>query len=131
MFSKKWRAKVWKTPPIDAALVERIGRELPCSMILASLLLNRGVTTPEEAGRFLQPKLGHLADPVLLPGIDAAVARIVRAVQEQESIAIFGDYDVDGFSSTALLLQFFNFIGKPIRHYIPKREEEGYGMNEM
>ncbi|MBI4585162.1 MAG: single-stranded-DNA-specific exonuclease RecJ [Planctomycetes bacterium] len=130
MFSKKWRGKTWKAAEVDPAVREAIARELSCSSILAGLLVRRGVTGSEEAAQFLQPKLSQLPDPDLLPGIEAAAQRICRAIQENEPIAVFGDYDVDGVSSTALLLEFFDFLKRPVRHYIPHREEEGYGMNE-
>jgi single-stranded-DNA-specific exonuclease len=126
----KWRAaKRWVAAEVDGALSARIARELGCSALLADLLVRRGVGTPEEADVFLHPRLQHLEDPESLPGIEAAVARIASALERSEPIAVFGDYDVDGLASTALLLEFFRFLGVSVRHYIPSRLDEGYGMN--
>jgi single-stranded-DNA-specific exonuclease len=86
------------------------------------------VTGIEEARRFLSPKLGDLHDPFGLPDMEKAVARIERAVRSKERIAIFGDYDVDGISSTCLLHDFFRFIDYPVAYRLPDRLLEGYGI---
>jgi len=109
-------------------MVETLARSLSRSRLLASLLVRRQVEDPESAQRFLSPKLLHLHDPYLLPGMEAAVARIDDAIRRREAIAIFGDYDVDGISSTCLLYDFFRFIGYPVRYRLPNRLSEGYGL---
>lgn len=96
---------------------------------LARILVGRGVTA-EEAHPFLQPTLRHfLPDPFILKDMDKAVARIVRAIEAGEKIVIFGDYDVDGATSTALLLRYFAMLGVQAGFYIPDRFKEGYGPN--
>ena len=101
---------------------------LLCSPLLARLLRRRGVDDPSEAETFLSPKLVHLHDPALLPNIDAATARVDTAIRERERVAIFGDYDVDGISSTALLAEFFRLIGFPVARRLPERLVDGYGL---
>lgn len=97
--------------------------------ITASLLINRGLNTPEEANNFLHPKLSNLPDPFSLPNIKEGVQRIVKAMSGQEKIMIFGDYDADGITSTALLTLFFRQYGIDVEYYIPNRISEGYGLN--
>ncbi len=115
--------------PFDRALAGRIAEELSCSRVLGGLLVARGIDGPEAADRFLNATLHDLADPSLMPGIDAAVERIVRAIRERQRVVVFGDYDVDGLASTALFLEFFEFVGCPAECCIPRRLEEGYGLN--
>ena len=97
--------------------------------ILARLLSQRGVSL-EEAARFLNPRLrDQLPDPAHLKDMDRAVERLVRAIRGQEKIVVFGDYDVDGATSAALLLRFFAAIGAEGGLYVPDRMREGYGPN--
>ncbi|MBI2864864.1 MAG: single-stranded-DNA-specific exonuclease RecJ [Chloroflexi bacterium] len=98
-------------------------------LLLAQLLHNRGVIDPGEARMFLFPDESLSHDPFLLNDMDVAVQRIVRAVQSQELIAVYGDYDVDGVTSTVLLVQTLTHFGARACHYIPHRIEEGYGLN--
>jgi single-stranded-DNA-specific exonuclease len=99
--------------------------------ILRQILFNRGYATHEQARRYLQAKTDFDTDPFQLKGMEAAVERIDHALEKNEKIAIYGDYDVDGVSATALLLNFFkNSFGADIFAYIPNRFEEGYGLNE-
>ncbi len=121
--------KTWLLRRTDPTLSAQIAESLSLSPLLSSLLVARGIGDAEEAASFLQPKLSHLADPEGLPGIQEAVGRVVRAIQEKESIVVFGDYDVDGISSTVLLMEFFAFLDVPAGHYIPQRLSEGYGLN--
>jgi len=92
--------------------------------------VRRGVHDAEEAARFLAPKLTYLSDPDELPQMDTAVARIEQSIRLKEKIVIFGDYDVDGISSTCLLLDFFRLIGFPVEYRLPHRLNEGYGLRE-
>jgi single-stranded-DNA-specific exonuclease len=100
---------------------------LPAALV--GLLAARGFRTPERIDRFLKPRLSDLADPGALPGMDRAVARIAEAIGRQEGIAIYGDYDVDGVSSTALLMMVLNRLGARVTPYLPNRIEEGYGLS--
>jgi single-stranded-DNA-specific exonuclease len=97
--------------------------------LIAQILLNRGIDAPDEAGAFLNPALDELIDPYLLTGMAAAVDRIERAVRERERIVIFGDFDVDGTTATALLLHFLRLVGANADYYIPRRLDEGYGVS--
>jgi single-stranded-DNA-specific exonuclease len=120
--------KVWRVVPVDPAVRDRLAGELRVSPILAALLLSRGIGDAGEAGRFLDPRLAHLHDPLLLPDMERAAERIERAVGGGESIAVCGDYDVDGLSATALLVEFFRLLGKTVRTHVPDRLSEGYGL---
>lgn len=93
------------------------------------LLAARGLTTAEAAEAFLKADLGTLSDPFLLSGVPEAVDRIVRAIHRGEEIAVFGDYDVDGQTSVAMLLRVLRGFGAKVRPYIPRRLEEGYGLS--
>ena len=99
------------------------------SPLLAGLLSARGVTSPEDARRLLSPSGEPIPDPMLLRDMDKAVRRIRLALERGEQIAVYGDYDVDGITSTCLLTQFFTARGGRAIPYIPSRLEEGYGLN--
>ncbi|HLU50342.1 MAG TPA: single-stranded-DNA-specific exonuclease RecJ [Planctomycetota bacterium] len=124
------RGKRWVVPEIDLGLCERIQRSIACSPVVAALLVRRGVGEPDEAAAFLAPSLHDLSDPFLLPDMDRAVARIEEGLRRRERIAIFGDYDVDGIASTALLVSFFRQIDCPVDYRLPHRLSEGYGLRE-
>ncbi len=96
---------------------------------IARLLAARGVTDAETAARYLQPQLAHLPDPFLMKGVERAANRLADAMMRAEPIALFGDYDVDGVTSSALMASFLGAHGVEARVYIPKRLTEGYGLN--
>jgi single-stranded-DNA-specific exonuclease len=121
--------KRWRVAAVDGAERDRLAGELRCSPLVAALLLRRGIQSPEEGTRFLDPKLLDLHDPLLLPDMGLAAERIERAVRDREPVAVCGDYDVDGLSATALLVEFFRLLGAPLRTHIPHRMEEGYGLS--
>lgn len=98
---------------------------------LAPLLARRGIRDPEAARRFLRPSADHLHDPFLLRGMEAAVERLLAARARGEKVAVVGDYDVDGVSSTALLLAVFEHLGLEAEAILPHRLEEGYGFQEV
>ena len=98
--------------------------------LLAQCLLNRGHSVPDRISHFLEPRLKHLSDPFLLPDMGLAVDRLFRAREEKESVVVFGDYDVDGVTSTALLLEVLNRLGWRIEYYLPSRMDEGYGLSQ-
>jgi single-stranded-DNA-specific exonuclease len=114
-------------PPEAAALLAAAG----CSPLLAPLLARRGVADGAAAGRFLQPSLDQLHDPMLLEGMGEAVARLLAARQRGERVAIVGDYDVDGVTSTALLTAAFGACGIAATPVLPHRLEEGYGFQPV
>ncbi len=119
----------WSPAPPQPLLAGRLASQLGLSPLLAQCLLNRGLDEPSAIGRFLQPRLKGLADPFRLPDMDAAVARLFRARAQDESLVIFGDYDVDGVTSTALLLEVFRALGWRAECYLPGRMDEGYGLS--
>jgi single-stranded-DNA-specific exonuclease len=106
------------------ALIEGLGLH----PLVARILVSRGVGSPGEAEAFLFPKLTDLSDPFLLPEVERGLERIVAAVENGESISVFGDYDADGITSAALIVNFFRHLGRKPLIYIPRREE-GYGLN--
>jgi len=121
--------KRWRLYPAEAEKAKLLTDELDISGSSAQLLLNRGISSPSAAREFLSPQLGNLLSPSLLKDLDKAVQRIVRAIEGSEKISIYGDYDVDGTTSTALLLHFLSCTGARCGYYIPDRMTEGYGLN--
>ncbi len=119
----------WKLRPTERAQAEQLARELNLSRVTASLLVARGYTHPEEVYKFLNPSLSDLGDSRLLPDIDIAVRRLALAVERKEPILVYGDYDVDGVSSTALWVTTFRRLGVPAEPFVPHREREGYDLN--
>ncbi len=114
----------------DPALVEKITEELVCSALTARALIRRGVSSAEEARRFIEPDESALFDPQLLPDMEKAVARVRTAIESKEKICVFGDYDADGVCSTAMLVNRFRAMGADVEYHIPHRQTEGYGMTE-
>ena len=119
----RWSILYRPTPPAGP----ESGRP-PLPPLLAQCLANRGLADHDSIERFLQPRLKDLADPFLLPQMEPAVARLIRARQENEAVTIFGDYDVDGVTSTALLFEFLTALGWRMSCYLPHRFDEGYGL---
>jgi single-stranded-DNA-specific exonuclease len=123
----------WIVQPTDPAGVARLAEHLHCPNAIAGLLLSRGISDPIAAQAFLNPTIDHLIDPMLMLGMDVAVARIERAVRCGEPILIYGDYDVDGTTATVLLKTAIERIApkdKPaqVTYHVPHRIREGYGM---
>lgn len=114
-------------PPSPLPVGQLVGR-LRVSPLLAQCLVNRGLDDPERAAAFLQPRLKQLADPGLLPNMAAAVERLWQARHCGETVVIFGDYDVDGVTATALLELVLVPLGWRVFHYLPHRLDEGYGL---
>ena len=119
---------LWKHAPLPAAEIEEFSRCAGVSRVLAELLLRGGVAAP-AAPDFLQPALAKLQDPFLLPNVETASARLARAIAEREEIVVLGDYDVDGVSSTALLVTLLRRFGLNPRYVVPRRSEDGYGLS--
>lgn len=120
--SKRWIVAPPLTPAAQAELAE-------FSPIVAQLLFNRGHATTAGARAFLAGELPAGTDPFALRGLPETVDRVRRAVAAQEQIVIYGDYDADGVTATALLVQVLAALGAQVRAYIPSREDEGYGLN--
>ncbi len=118
----------WSLAPPQPLLAGQIASQLRISPMLAQCLLNRQLTDLGSLTAFLQPRLKHLGDPFLLPDMEIAVERLYRARERQETVLIFGDYDVDGVTSTALLAEVLQALGWRATTYLPKRMEEGYGL---
>jgi len=119
----------WTIAPPQPLLVEPLVARLNISPLLAQCLLNRGLSELPAIEKFLAPRLKQLADPFLLPNMDEAVARLLRAHTENETLVIFGDYDVDGVTSTTLLLEVLRRLGWRVDAYLPHRMDEGYGLS--
>ena len=117
----------WQMPPRLPA--EHLARTKNLTPLMAQLLYNRGITEPDQVEPFLAADERLLADPFLLPDMDKAVSRIYRALLSAENIAIYGDFDADGITATALLTQGITSLGGRVIPYIPRRIEEGYGLN--
>jgi len=119
----------WLVAPSQPILVGELSRRLNISPLLAQCLLNRGLKHAVEIEKFLAPRLKNLADPFLLPGMAPAVERLLVALERGESLVIFGDYDVDGVTSTTLLLDALQKLGWKADAYLPHRMDEGYGLS--
>lgn len=119
----------WTVIESDEAAAQEIARRLDLHPIAAKILLNRGIRTVEAAKRYLAPELSDIPDPFILPDMDKAVERIAAAIEHEERIAIFGDYDVDGITGAAMLYLFFRELGITPTLALPNRLE-GYGLSE-
>lgn len=122
-------AKTWRLLPHDRPAVDRLSSALRVPALVAQLLLNRGVAAADDAKSFLTAPLTGLHPPGLLPGIDDAADRLCRAAADGRKICIFGDYDVDGVTGSAILLQALRLMGARPEYYLPHRLNEGYGLN--
>ena len=121
-----WKPRSEETPPASVAdLAESLG----VSALTAGILWTRGLRDVAEMDRFLSPGLRHLADPAAIPGLQQAAQTLAQALTEGRKPAIWGDYDVDGITSTALMSEFLGLRGFPARTYLPNRLKEGYGLN--
>src|SRR3954451_4994824 len=118
----------WDTLDCNELASIELAEALGVSPIVARLLCQRGFSDPELANRFLNPSLGHLHDPMLLTDMGVAVDRIMRALERREKIAIHGDYDVDGVTSTVILRRALELLGGNVIHFIPERLKDGYGL---
>ena len=123
---------VWEysTPSEEqVAAASRLAKSLGISPVLGKLLLDRGISTTEEAKAFFRPQLTGLHDPFLFKDMDKAVARLNEALGRKERILVYGDYDVDGCTAVALVYRFLQQFYSNIDYYIPDRNEEGYGVS--
>ena len=121
----RWTIK----PKPNAAKVAELQNALQVDEIVAKLLIQRGIDTFEEAKKFFRPQLSDLHDPFLLKDMDLAIARIEQAIANEENIMVFGDYDVDGTTSVALVSSYLQSYYPNVTTYIPDRYKEGYGVS--
>jgi len=121
--------KRWRIQPHEPERIIPLGRALGIPTLVAQLLYARGVVELDDGRAFLEEKLSHLREPELLPGAVEAAARIQRAVADRRRIVIYGDYDVDGMTATALLWRCLRLLGGDVGYYVPNRLEEGYGLS--
>jgi single-stranded-DNA-specific exonuclease len=121
--------KTWEIAKHKRELVENFARELNVHPLTAALLILRGYDTKEKAYEFLYPTLNSLHSPFLLKNMEKAVSRIIEAIEKKEKILVWGDYDVDGVTGTALLRKALRSLSVEADYYIPHRIHEGYGLN--
>lgn len=119
----------WIKVEVDEVRARDLADALGASLRVSRLLVGRGVTSPESAKRYLNPQLTDLPDPFTMKGLPKAATRLADAILAKETITLYGDYDVDGVTSTSLLSTFLQHHGITPRVYIPKRLVEGYGLN--
>ncbi len=125
MLSTRWETR----DPVDPAIAQKLAGELGISPLLASLLVARDVTDPGEAENFLHPRLASLPDPLDTPGLENVARRLAQAVEHREKVVLYGDYDVDGVTSLAILHRFLAGLGLQTSWFLPLRESEGYGLS--
>lgn len=123
-------AKRWRFLQHDADRIAALESCAGISPILAQLLLGRGITHPDEVQAFLDVKLTGLRDPELLPGVREAADRVYAAITARRRICIYGDYDADGMTATALLFNCLRLLGADVGYHVPNRLDEGYGLND-
>ncbi|RZW39163.1 MAG: single-stranded-DNA-specific exonuclease RecJ, partial [Flavobacteriaceae bacterium] len=121
----RWTLK----PTPEKNKLEALQKTLQVDASIATLLLQRGIETFEEAKKFFRPSLKHLHDPFLMKDMDKAVARIEKAIRNKENILVYGDYDVDGTTSVALMSSYLKTKHSLVYTYIPNRYDEGYGIS--
>lgn len=119
----------WEVAPRYENAAE-LARQLHTSELVAQILANRGVVDLDSARDFLNPKMMHLADPATLAGAQKAAQRVAQAIENEEKIVIYGDYDVDGMTSTAILHACLKMLGATAEYYVPHRLDEGYGLSK-
>ena len=121
--------KHWQFQPHDSSIVQHLQRTGGIAPVVAQLLASRGISDPQAANAFLDAKLSDLRDPDSLPGLEGAAQRIFSAVKANHRITIFGDYDADGMTATAILLRGLRLLNADVNFYVPNRMDEGYGLN--
>lgn len=127
--TKEWIYK--KRRPEDTERRAKLSAACALSPLFAQLLLDRGITTPEEASNFFDPQLQDLHDPFLMKDMEVAVRRLSCAMDNDERVLVYGDYDVDGTAAVSLIYSFLGELGVDVGLYIPDRYREGYGISEL
>ena len=123
------KSPLWKISPVDESLVEQLQTALQIDRIFCTLLVQRGITNIDAAKSFFRPKWEHLHDPFLMKDMDLAVERLDQALKRGERILLYGDYDVDGTTSVALMYSFLSGFYHNLDYYLPDRDKEGYGVS--
>ena len=122
--------KKWECYQVDEELVDKIARKYSISKLIARILVKRNIIEDEKINVFLNPTRKDFYNPFLMPDMEKAVDRIIKAIENNEKIMIFGDYDVDGITSITVLKKFLLDRNANVSQYIPNRLFEGYGLNK-
>lgn len=122
-------SKIWKYIESDKAQVDSISQQFKINPIVAQVILNRGITEKKQISEFLNPDICNLSDPFLMKDMDKGSERVADAIKNYEYIIVCGDYDVDGITSTAILVHFLRNCGVTADYYIPDRIDDGYGLS--
>ena len=121
--------KNWLIRTQNDELVKHISSKFNVSLVVAKIILNRGITTDENIFDFLNANETQFIDPFLISGMDIAVSRVNKALSNKEKITVYGDYDVDGITATYIMYDYLKSLGANVTYYIPDRISEGYGLN--
>ncbi|HAN98627.1 MAG TPA: single-stranded-DNA-specific exonuclease RecJ [Planctomycetaceae bacterium] len=121
--------RIWKFRPFEETLVADLERDCRVAPVVAHLLASRGLRDPKSCREFLDNRLTGLHDPALLPGCDAAARRLLVAIERREKIAVYGDYDADGMTATAMLVGVLKRLQADVIFHVPNRLDDGYGLN--
>ena len=121
--------KKWQIYETDDEKIEELKEKYKLNDLLVTILVNRGIDNEEKIRQFLEPTRQDFYNPYLMKDMEIAVERIVKAIESQEKVIIYGDYDVDGITSTTVLKKFLKDLGLEVSYYIPNRLNEGYGLN--
>src|SRR3970040_284438 len=125
------RKPSWRiTPDLDLLAAARLSGEANLPLVLCKILIKRGIISTQQAQKFLTPDFSDLIDPFVLPDLEKAADRIILALKNKEKIMLFGDYDVDGITATALLYLCLSHLGGEVSYYLPNRLLEGYGLSK-
>ncbi len=122
--------KRWQIYPHDVARIARLERSAGIPPIVAQLLICRGIDDPQTTAKFLDTKLTNLRDPEQLPGVEQAADLIHAAISEKRRIVVYGDYDADGMTGTAILYSCLDLLGADVGYHVPNRLDDGYGLND-
>ena len=126
-----FQSAIWQYSEYDQNAVKAHSEMSGCDPLVSRLLLERGITTKQTVDQFLNPQIKDLYDPFLMSDMDLAVKRIKHALDANQNIWLYGDYDVDGITSISILTRYFESLGKAVSFYIPDRQEEGYGISSI
>ncbi len=127
--SKHWVSKHWVFRGHDSDAILRLAKANQVDPVISQLLYARGIVDSAAIKFFLEARFSDLRDPGLLPGVDAAAERILRAIRDGEPITVYGDYDADGMTATAILMSCLEMLGGQVNYYVPNRLEDSYGLS--
>lgn len=119
----------WQYNDNNQERAKEISKEFNISLLVSQIIANKNLTD-EKIKIFLEPTRHNFYDPFLLPDMEKGVNRILKAIENKEEVLIYGDYDVDGITSTTVLMNFLEERGLKVKYYIPNRLKEGYGLNK-